>query len=224
MIFDWNWKGANASVARALEIDPSSVPAHTLRASLLSTLGSYEAAVDSCRTALILDPLSFSANLQLASSLFAARQFQDVVTQCWQMLNLSASFAQAQLLLALAYEQLGMYEEAVIEFRNAQRSATCRVAALGGLSELFAITGRPGDSQQAFRELSEQSAIRHVSHFWHALAYCGQGLPDHALANLEKSANDRDPAMLSLNADARFDGLRNSARFISLLKKAGIED
>lgn len=223
MLFDWDWKGAYESVARAIEIDPSSAPAHILHASLLSTLGSYEPAVESCRTALVLDPLSFSANLQFASCLFSARQFQEVVTQCWQMLNLSASFAQAQLLLAMAYEQLEMYEEAAIEFRNAQLSATCRVPALSGLSELFAVTGRPDDSQQALRELSEESALRHVSHFWYALAYCGQGLPDSAITHLEKSTQHREPAMLSLKADARFDGLRNSARFISLLKEAGME-
>jgi len=222
MLFDWDWKGARKAVSHALELDAVSVPAHTLHASLLCTLGDYEAALEACRAALSVDPLCFPANLQLAACLYAARDFQAAVNQCWKMLSLSAGFAPAQLLLALAYEQLGMYEEAIVEFQNAQLCSACGVSALGGLSEVFAVTGQQDESEQAFRELSAQASSRYVSSYWHAVVYAGRRQQNLALSHLEQSVEQRDPALLWLKADARFDSMRQSPGFRALLERVGI--
>jgi len=130
------------------------------------------------------------------------------VDECWKLLNLSSSFAPAHLWLALAYQQMGMRDEAIVEFQNARLCSACRVPALAGLAS---------DSDQAFAELSGLAASRHVSGYWFAVVYAAQGRYDQALSHLETSFQVRDPALLSLRSDPRFDGLRGSARFQNML-------
>jgi tetratricopeptide (TPR) repeat protein len=130
LLFDLNWTGAQASVTRALALDSHSASARVLRSVLLCISDRADAAVEICREAVALDPLSFPANLALAVCLLAACRFESAIDHCWKILTLSPRFAPAQIVLALAYEQLEMQEEAAIEFKNAQRCAGSRAAAV----------------------------------------------------------------------------------------------
>ncbi len=224
MIFDWDWKGTQESVDRARALDAGSVPAHTLQASLLRVSGKYEEALQLCRQALALDPLSFPANLQFAASLYADRDFESVIDQCWKMLTLRSGFAPAQILLALAYEQLGMYEEAVVEFHNAQRCTGFQAAASSGLGHLFAITGREDDAEGAVRQLSTQAQTGYVPCYWFAVICAGRRQHSQALSFLAESLRQREPALLWLKADARFDAIRKDDRFQILLRRLGIQN
>ncbi len=222
MLFDWDWKGAREAVSRALALDGNSVSAHTLRASLLLTLGGYEEALQACREALVIDPLSFPANLQFAACLYAARDFNSAIDQCWKMLTLRSRFAPAQILLALAYGQLGMYEEAVVEFQNARRCEGFQAPATSGLGQVFAMAGLESEAEQACLELSTLAEDRYVSYYWHAVVCAGRGQKNQALSFLEESLRERDPVLLWMRADARFDTLREDERFQIVLRRLGM--
>jgi DNA-binding winged helix-turn-helix (wHTH) protein len=204
MLFDWDWSSAREALHRAKGLAPASV----LEASLHCALGDDQAALESCRRALVMDPLSFPASLQLAACSYAARDFHSAVDQCWKLLNLSPEFAPAHLWLALAYQQMGMQDEAVVEFQHARLCSACRVQALSGLAS---------HSEEAFAELSQLAATRHVSGYWHAVVFAAQGQHEQALSNLENAFQLRDPALLAMRCDPRLDGLRGSSRFQSML-------
>jgi tetratricopeptide (TPR) repeat protein len=222
MLFDWDWGGTRAAVDRALALNSNSAAAHTLHASLLCTLGCYEEAMQACGLALSLNPLSFPANLQLAACLYAARDFSSAIDHCWKLLTLTTPFAPAQIVLALSYQQLGMFEEAVIEFQNAKRCAAFQPAALSGLAHLFAAGGFHAQAEEAFLELSAQARNRYVSGYWPAVICAGRKQQRQALSSLEECVELRDPALLWVNADARFDTLRDDERFQTLLCRVGM--
>jgi tetratricopeptide (TPR) repeat protein len=221
MMFDWDWNGTREAVNRALALNTNSAPAHTLHASLLCTLGCYDEAVEACRLALSPDPLSFPANLQLAICFYAAHDFKSAIDQCWNILTLTSAFAPAQIVLALSYQQLGMFEEAVVEFQNAKRCAAFQPAATSGLGHLFAAAGFQREAEEAFLELSAQSRNRYVSGYWLAVICTGGKQKSQALSFLEECVDLRDPALLWLNADARFDVLRDDERFQTVLGRVG---
>jgi len=202
MVFDWDWSGARQAIQRG--------GGSILQASLLCTLGDYEAALESCRCALAMDPLSFPAGLQWAACSYAARDFQAAAEQCWKLLNLSPQFAPAHLWLALAYQQMGMREEAVVEFQNARSCSACRVPALAGLAR---------DSEEASAELLQLSASRHVSRYWYAVVSVARGRFEEAVSHLEEAFQLRDTALLGMRWDARLDGLRGVTRFQEMLKR-----
>ncbi len=204
MLFDWDWSSAREAIHKANGLAPASV----LEASLHRALGDYQAALGSCRRALVIDPLSFPASLQFAACSYAARDFHSAVDECWKLLNLSPDFAPAHLWLALAYEQMGMLDESIVEFQHARLCSACRVQALSGLAS---------HSEEALAEFSQIAATRHVSGYWHAVVSAAQGQYEQALDHLENSFQLRDPALLSMRADPRFDGLRGSSRFQEML-------
>jgi tetratricopeptide (TPR) repeat protein len=154
--------------------------------------------------------------LQLAACLYACRDFQSAADHCWQMLSLWPDFAPAQMLLALAYEKLEMYEESIVEFQNARLSSACRIPALSGLSAVCALAGLHTQSELAHRELTTESTTRHVSTYWHAVICVARQQTSQALDFLETSLQQRDPTLLWLPSDARFDHLRHSPRLQKL--------
>src|SRR6266436_4737894 len=55
---DWDWTGANASLQRALELDPGNSAVLSLAAGMAHSLGRIEEAVELIRRAIVLDPLN----------------------------------------------------------------------------------------------------------------------------------------------------------------------
>ncbi len=221
MIFDWNWESAEQAANRALSLDPGSVSANVFQAALLCSLGRYRAAARLCVKVLELDPLSFPANLQHAACLYAGRAYQSAIDQCWRLLTLAPRFAPAQMLLALAYEQLEMHEEACVEFENAHSCEGFEAAAASGMGRLLATTGREREAERWRRELSRHAETRYVSSYLHAVVCLGLGEENQAFSYLEQSVQERDPALLGLKVDARFDCVRNHERFQSVLAQMG---
>jgi serine/threonine-protein kinase len=223
MLFDWDWQGAQATLDRALDLAPCSTSAHTLQAELLRLTGRNEEALRRCRQALSYEPLSFSANLQLANCLYAARDFKKTVDQCWKMLTLESRFTPAQLLLAMSYEQLGMYEEAIVEFWNAQNCSGFWVAAFSGLAHAYSLAGLTNEMEKTAVELAEKSCMRFISNYWQALVCMARNQREEAIASLEAALRQRDPALLSLRSDPRFDLLREDSRFDTISAALGVD-
>ncbi len=223
LLLDWDWKGARKAIDAALALDGSFAEAHIFLAYLLSALGDQGAGTHHCHQALEIDPLSFPANLQLAACHYAARDFQNAANQCWKILSIAANFAPAQLLLGLAYQQLGMLDEAAIELRNAALSPAYAVPALSGLIVLFAEREISGDLARTLHELSELGRSRHLSSYWHAVVCTARKEDDQALSYLEHSASQRDPAFLLLQTDPRFHRFRETHRFRILLNHFAVQ-
>ena len=223
MLFDWDWEGAQVTLDSALEMQPSSPRAHTLQAELLRLTGHNEVALQRCRQALSYEPLSFAANLQFANCLYAARDYKKTVDECWKLLTLECRFTPAQLLLAMSYEQLGMYEEAIVEFQNAQNCSGFWAAALSGLAHACSLAGLKNEMEKTANQLFEQGRMRFISTYWHALIWVARDRRDEAISSLEAALLQRDPALLALQNDPRFDLLREDRRFKAITSALSIQ-
>ncbi len=114
-MFEWDWPGAEAGYRTALELNPNHARGHQLYAGHLAATGRPEEAALQIRWALELEPASLVINMEAAWILYLARDFQGAIEQSWRTLAMEAKFAAAQNILGLAYEQLGMHEEAIVE-------------------------------------------------------------------------------------------------------------
>lgn len=217
MTFDWDWKGAAEAASRAAELDPNSATAQGFQASLLFVRQQYEEARQACGKALALEPLSFPATLQLAACLYASGDFKAATDQCWKMLTLAPCFAPAQILLASAYERLEMYEEALVEFQNAQLVSGFEASSVGGIGHVFAVTDRRAEAEECLLQLTRHSLNRHVSPYWFAVVCAGLEQEDRTFSYLEECLAQRDPTLLGLTCDCRFGGLAHHQRFQTVL-------
>jgi len=219
-LFDWDWSGARAEYLHALELSPDSAEARRAYAAFLSASASpAEALVESAR-ALVLDPLSCAICAEHAWHLYLAGDFQGAVEQCWKVLTLEPAFAPAQHTLGLAYQQLDMHEEAIVELKNADHISSDHPAAIGALGHVYGAAGMPGQAREMLHELDRRAQRRHVSPYWYGLVYTGLGESAQALDVLEKACRQRDPALLWLNVDPRLASLLTSRQLCRELAAA----
>ncbi|MBV9303322.1 MAG: winged helix-turn-helix domain-containing protein [Acidobacteriaceae bacterium] len=220
--FEWDWSGAEVEYRRALKLDPSYAEARRLYARHLLALEKSDDSLREIRAAHDLDPLSLVVNTDLAWILYAARDFKGAVEQCWKTLVLDSRFAAAQLTLGLAYEQLGMNEEALTEFQNAHICSDGQPAAVAALGHSFAMAGREHDAEQALSELDRLSRYRYVSPYWRGIIHVGLGTRDLAFESLDQALSERDVWLMWLKVEPRFDLLRSDPRFDRLIRSVGL--
>jgi len=221
--FDWDWAGAADEFRKAIAFDPGSATVHQAYGAFLCSTGNMQAAVDELRLAQRLDPISPAINVETAWVLYLARDFTAAHEQCWKVLALEPSFSAAQHVLGLVHEQMGMWEEAVIEFQNAQSSGDEQPAFVAALGHAWAKAGKVAKAKEALGELRGLAAKRYVSPYWHAIVCAGLGQSPAAVGWLEKARQQRDVWLAWLAVDPRFDDLRSVAGFQSVLQRMRFE-
>jgi DNA-binding winged helix-turn-helix (wHTH) protein/Flp pilus assembly protein TadD len=216
-LYEWDWTGAEAAYRQALGLNPNDAHAHRMYASLLSAMERHPEANQEIRRAQQLDPLSLVVNAEAAWELYMARDFQGAVDQAWRTLAMEPRFAPAQHVLGLAYQQMGIIEDAIIEFQNARVCSTNHPAAAAALCHAYAMAGQKSEAQELLRELEAHSRNRHVSAYWVALMHAGLGDDSSAVQCLKRAVDDRDVWLVWLATEPRFQRLRSEGRLDGLL-------
>ena len=217
---DWDWTGCEVAYRRALELNCNDPRAHRLYADYLSTMGRSEEALREISAALELDPLSLVINMEMAWILYMARDFQGAAEQSWRTLAMEPRFAPAQNTLGLAYQQMGMIEEAIVELDNARACSGEHPSAQAALAHAFAVAGRRAEAEILMDRLSR---TRSVSCYWLAVVHAALGAWDAAFASLREAYENREAWLVWLKVEPRFDPLREDARFVHLLRRIGLE-
>lgn len=217
-LYDWDGAAAEAEYKHALELNPNSERARRLYANFLSAIGRPQEAVEQVRLALELDPMSLVIKMEAAWQLYMARDFQGALEQSWRALAMEPKFAPAQQTLGLSYEQMGMFEEAIVELRNARICSGDHPVTLAALAHAHAVVGERQQARELLVELQRVSRTRYVSSYWVAVVQTGLGEHALALESLEKALEERDAWLIWLRVEPRFDPLRDCPRFAALLQ------
>jgi DNA-binding winged helix-turn-helix (wHTH) protein/Tfp pilus assembly protein PilF len=212
-LYEWDWTGAEAAYRKALALKPDGAHCHRMYAALLSALERHPEAIQEIRKAQQRDPLSLAISAEAAWNLYMARDFQGAVDQAWRTLAMEPRFAPAQHALGLAYQQLGMLEEAMVEFQNALVCSANHPAAAAALGYVYALAGQRKQAEESLRQLEP----RRVSRYWVALLHAGLGDHGSAVKCLEQARDDRDVWLVWLGAEPRFDSLRSRGLLDNLL-------
>ena len=103
--------------------------------------------------------------------------------------------------------------EAAAEARKAKElsgASTCPAAVLG---YTLAEWGKQAEAGTVLEELLKLSAERYIPPSHVAMIYSGMGDRDKALAGLERGFEQRDPKMVFLKVEPKWNNLRTDARF-----------
>lgn len=217
-LFDWDWSGAEAGYLRAIELNPNYADAHRWYSALLCSLGRIEEAKKEMRAAQRLDPVSLAISSDCAWNHFMARDFQGAVEQAWKTLVMDAKYAPAQHTLGMAYEHLGMDQEAITELQNARICSGEHPVTIASLAHAYGALGMRDMALRTIKELDEILQRRYVPPYCMSIAYAGLEDHDTALAWLDKAVEERDVWLLWLRQDPRFDPLRATNRFGRLIR------
>ena len=215
---DWDWKGAQASFARALELAPGSVLIIRNAAELLRALGRYDEAIALLRQAIEFDPLSGVVYRYLARSYLAAGRLDEAQTAIRKSLELSPHAGIGHYYQSEICRAQGRFEEA-LEAAKREIHNTFRLLAL---ANVYHAQGRHAESDAALKEIIETDAEKSAFQIAEGFAYRGD--QDQAFGWLERAYTQRDAGMNLLRSSPSLRGLHGDPRWLPFLEKVGLTD
>jgi len=214
--YDHDFTGAEREFRRAIELNPNNSPAHQFYGQLLAQLGRHKEAEAEFQLALEVDPLSVVGNWIYGFGLFHARRYDDCLEQSRKALELDPNFPAAFLSLAFAWHMKGEYAESVAAY--ATFSGLCGAAETAEvIRESFTSGGWDG----FLRRMTASDEPVNVSEYILAVFYAALGDKDGAIRKLEASLAAREPYIVMIKVDPRFDAVREDPRFQDLLLAVG---
>lgn len=113
LYYEWDAAGAEESLIKAIELNPSLVSAYYHYAWLLELLGRKDEALKAGERTVELDPLSPFYSGWLAAQYISSGMYDQAITQAEATLNLRENWPVGWMTLGDAYLELGRYDEAI---------------------------------------------------------------------------------------------------------------
>ncbi|MEP6570984.1 MAG: protein kinase [Acidobacteriota bacterium] len=220
--YEWDWPGAEKEFKRAIELNPRYAVAHQWYGGWLQAMGRHGEAIAERKKAQEMDPLSLVINFEWGLSFYFARDYDQAIKQLQATLELDQNFRPAQTLLATAYEQKGMYDEAIAGFKKVislKGGTGGNEIALPSLGHAYAGSGKKNEAHRVLDELKQRSAQEYVPATSFAFVYAGLGEKNQAFAALEQGYKDHLFQMQWLKVEPRWDSLRSDPRFAELIHR-----
>jgi TolB-like protein/DNA-binding winged helix-turn-helix (wHTH) protein/Flp pilus assembly protein TadD len=221
--YDRDWSGAEREFTRAIELSPGYAPAHQWYALSLMWMGRLDEALVEINRARELDPLSLVINANVGFVLAGAHQYDEAVNQCRKTLEMDPRFAQAHYRLGQIEVMRGRYREAIPELQQAVALSGGSPRASAELGLAYALHGDASGATALLSALRDQSTKRYVSPFNMAVIYGGLGDRQHTMEWLDKAYAERSPSLSLLKLSPAFDSVRSDPRFVSLVRRIGLE-
>ncbi len=224
LTIDYDWKGAQAEIQKALDLNANDPMAHEWNGTFLSVQNKPELALEEMRKAVELDPLNADRKVFLAGLLQKVGRREEAEDQLKAALELDPASVLAHYSLVYLYTAWGRQSDAISEssalfflegnpeaaenIRTVYRKSGFEAAKRFGLkAELTSLT-----------RLRQQ---RYVSAFSFAEIHAQLGDKDEAIQWLEKSyvARDVELPCLPTHTDGTFASIQNDPRVIAIVEK-----
>ena len=221
--FRWDWRAAEDTFHRAIELEPTYSVAHQWYSNLLVARGRFEDAEREMRRAAELDPLSLIAHAGIGWLLIFAGQYDRAIHQLELALKLDAEFALAHLWMGLAHLYADRPRQAIPHLGRmlslSESGTTENVLGLGALARAHAAAGAIDEAHAILTGLLEQEAIgRYVSSFQLAKVFQAVGDVPSALDRLERAFDERSHSMVFLRVDPQLAELSGEPRYRRLVQ------
>ena len=220
--FDWDWQKAESNFKRALEIDPGSAQTHAFYGHLLSNIGRHSEAATEIRRAREIDPMNPVFSAMEGQILFFGGREQDSSVVLQSIIDLDPNFWLAHLFLCRNYISKGMLEKALASANRAKSIARGNAEATGTAAYILAKMGRTQEARQVLAELESRKDQPFLAYAT-AQVHLALGDKEHAMDLLEQAYKQREPLMVFLKVEPKWNELRSESRFIDLTNKMNFQ-
>jgi DNA-binding winged helix-turn-helix (wHTH) protein/TolB-like protein/Tfp pilus assembly protein PilF len=218
MNYDWDWKNAEESYKKAIEISPNNSFARARYGALLTRLARFEEAQMQFGKSVELDPLSLPGNVNLGMIFFCKKDFVTANRQFYKGLEINPKYTSAHWFLSRSFWLQGKKDETIKEILTALEADGNQI--LAAKLKLSA-------------QKSPETALRDLLFEWqdnpqstnpHNMAYLSAilGEKETAIEWLEKSFAEHHPWTTWIKAAPEFETLRNEPRFQAIVKKMNL--
>jgi TolB-like protein/DNA-binding winged helix-turn-helix (wHTH) protein/Tfp pilus assembly protein PilF len=195
LLFDWDWKAAEAEYRRALEINPNSAQAQLGYTDYLSTLGRHDEAISHADIVNRVDPLALDSRNEALWAYYFSGRLKETVEQSRKAIELEPDAGLPYAMMALAAADLGQRTEAARAAEKAAQSAesmrnnvcatNCSPTILATAASALARAGQRDRAKQVLEHALELAKTRYVCRFLVACAYVDLGENEKAFDSLE---------------------------------------
>jgi TolB-like protein/Flp pilus assembly protein TadD len=217
LAMEWKWQEAEDYFERALTLG-SHHGTYRQFAVFLSVLGRFDEAWTHLETAQHIDPFSYRQKSSYARFLFCSRRYHEAVEHFSKPLMYGPLPPEVLVYHALVQLQLGQSEEARKRAQTMQRAAGAQPLVRGAIAEIYALTGDRALGASMVGEFRMLDPAHPMSKFRKASLALALGDANKALSLLGESWEQREAELPWMAVDARFDAIRETARFRKILR------
>ena len=226
--YDYDQRGAEIEIRRAIALNPSYASAHQWYADDLASVGRQKEAMEQIKVARELDPLSLIINTEVGGVLARARKWDQSIEALRNAIAMDPSFPRSHETLGFAYGCAGKIIESTYEYQTEDSLLGTRTGAEAArwyepLRQAFRESGERGYYRQLLRQRLE--LVRkgeRIQAIKVAVPYARLGENDSAFVWLERACDEHDPLVLRLKVEPHWDGLRGDPRYVALLRRLGL--
>ena len=219
---DWDWKGAEKELTRAIELKPSYATAHEWYALYLAIQTRLDEALKEIQKAYQLDPLSPSVNTGIARIYHFRNEPEKGLAQIKKALELDPNYAEAHFTAGMTYFKIKEYEKAETALEKAVELSGRRPVMLGVLGAIYGKTGRTDDMKKLLAEL-ETAPVTNDKLYATSYIKASLGQTDEAFDILEKLLADKYGILIYLKVEKQFFPASLNPRYHQILARMGLE-
>ncbi len=212
----WEWTRAAEDFGRALSLGANSDGVRREYLNFLTAVGRHADSIAQGEAIATAFPALPDSHRAAAWAFYFGRQYDAAIEQSQTALRINPDYTLARTLLVRAYSAKGMHDEAIAALRPLAESSRGRpyrpmlsyvLAAAGQRAE--ALTVLNGYLSSGGTQLDYEVSI----------AYATLGMPDKAMALLDRCYQTRNPQLVNVAVDPRMDPLRPRQDFQGLIRR-----
>jgi eukaryotic-like serine/threonine-protein kinase len=217
-VLDWDLSGADAELTRALQLDPSSAPAHFFSGLHPLFRGELRDGLRLILEAQKLDPVSPIASYVATAAYLANDRIDDAVVEGQRTLQLDPNYFYLDSVLAAAYREKGNFDEAIALYTKAQEATHLPSS---GLAITYTRMGREIEAQNILAQLLQAREKRYVSAPLIAAVAVALGDKEGAFRELERAYAEHSGILQWIAFLPEFRALHSDPRFPDLVRRIG---
>jgi TolB-like protein/Tfp pilus assembly protein PilF len=217
---DWDWKGAETHLRRAVDLNPSDAQVRWMYGQLLMAENRLDAALAEGRLCQRLDPLNPARHSNVATVLYYGRQFTEAADEMKQVLLKDPNAGYARFGLSRMYSAMGRHDEALGWMRSSPTLAEPWISAEYARQLLAA--GRESEARALIRTAELDYHAGRLQPDYLAFVKLAENDVEGALALLNEAVTVHSGTVIWVHVDPRYDALREDIRFVDILRRLGL--
>jgi TolB-like protein/tetratricopeptide (TPR) repeat protein len=217
LALEWDWEGAEKSFLHGLSLG-TQVSALRDYALLLTALKRFDEASEYLGAAQRIDPFSSRQKAARAKFFHLTRRHSEAMRLWAGPLIYGPLPLETRFFLALMSAGQGDGTHAKLLAENIRADAGAQLAVMAGIAEVLALSGETAEAEKISGGLSLLAPDSPLCRYRQALLAAAFGDQESALALLSVAVATREPELVWLGVEPRFDSLRMDPKFKDLLK------